>query len=42
MYLLRDKEGEGLHSIEREYKEKKFGSAVQFFLEQRPGDEDGA
>ena len=41
MYLLRDKGGKGLHWIEREYKETKFPAAVQFFSEQRPGDEDG-
>ena len=42
LHLLRDKGGKSLHSFEREYKETKFGLAVQFFSEQRPGDEDGA
>ena len=36
MYLLRDKGDKGLHSIEREYKETKFGSAVQFFQNRDP------
>ena len=35
-YLLRDKGGKGLHSIEREYKETKFGLAVQFLQNRDP------
>ena len=39
LYLFQDKGGKGLHSIEREYKEKFCSSPV--FSEQRPGVEDG-